>query len=135
VKQCAVLIVNRDGRATSQQQAFERIGFVVTAMAEWPPDDVIRHFEVVIILLRHMESATMMAARMRAKPHFGNRVLIAVVPATVTTAERRNAIGSGFDDVASDTRDSRVLMARVLRCLRLRPEYRCFLPDRRRPAA
>jgi hypothetical protein len=135
VKQCAVLLLNCNGRDTSHQQALERIGFLVTATAEWPGDDVISDFEVVIILVRLMESAAMMATRMRAKPHFGRRVLIAVVPAAATTGERRSAIGSGFDDVVSDTRDSRVLIARVLRSLRLRPEYRCFLPDRRRPAA
>jgi hypothetical protein len=58
-----------------------------------------------------------------------------VVPAATTQEERRGAVASGFDDVATDTRDSRILIARVLRRLRLRPEHRCFLPDRKRRAA
>ena len=45
------------------------------------------------------------------------------------------AIGGGFDDAVSESRDGRQLVARVLRCLRSRPEYRCFLPDRKRRAA
>jgi DNA-binding response OmpR family regulator len=135
VKQCAVLIITCDARVTSHRRALERSGFRVTTTAEWPADAIIRDFHVVIVLVRGVESATMMAARMRAKPHFGQRVLIAVVPGEPTAADRRTAIGSGFDDVASDARDSRALVARVVQFLRLRPEYRCFLPDRKRPAA
>ena len=41
---------------------------------EWPDDDMVKVFEVVIVLLRHMEKVAMLAARMRAKPHFGPRV-------------------------------------------------------------
>jgi DNA-binding response OmpR family regulator len=135
VKQCAVLLVNSSGRETSHHQALERLGFQVTATTDWPADTLIRSFEVVIVILRHMGNASMLAARLRAKPHFGQRVLIAVVPATAPSEERRDAIGSGFDDVASDSDDSRALIARVLRSLRRRPEFRCFLPDRKRRAA
>ena len=135
MKQCAALIVDCDIRNTSPHRALERLGFRVTTTAEWPGDDMIRDVEVVIVRVRHIESATMLAARMRAKPYFGHRVLIAVVPAAATPDQRRIAIDSGFDDLASDSRDSRGLIARVLRSLRRRPEYRCFLPDRKRRAA
>jgi hypothetical protein len=134
VKQCSILIVNC-GAETSHRQALERIGFHVSETCEWPADDLITAFEVVIVLLRHMQTAGMLAARMRAKPHFGHRVLIAVVPSTASTDERRSAVGSGFDDAVGESRDSRLLIARILRRLRLRPEYRCFLPDRKRRAA
>ena len=135
MKQCAVLLVDCSGIQTSHPRALERVGFRVTVTSEWPDNDVIRSFEVVIVVLRHMAHASMLAARMRAKPHFGHRVLLAVVPPASTPGERRDAIGSGFDDVATDSADSRILIARVLQCLRRRPEYRCFLPDRKRRAA
>jgi DNA-binding response OmpR family regulator len=134
VKQCSILIVN-SGTETSHHQALERIGFKVSETSEWPDDDMIPAFEVVIVLLRNMQTAGMLAARMRAKPHFGHRVLIAVVPATASDDERRSAVGNGFDDVVGDSRDSRQLIARIFRRLRLRPEHRCFLPDRKRRAA
>lgn len=134
MKQCSILIVN-SGTDTSHRQALQRIGFKVSETSEWPDDDMIPAFEVVIVLLRNMQTANMLAARMRAKPHFGHRVLIAVVPATASDDERRSAVGNGFDDVVGDSRDSRQLIARIFRRLRLRPEHRCFLPDRKRRAA
>jgi hypothetical protein len=76
----------------------------------------------------------MLAARMRAKPRFGRRILIAIAPA-VSAVERRTAIGAGFDDVIAESGGARVLIARILRILRSRPEHRCFLPELRRPAA
>jgi hypothetical protein len=134
VKQCSVLIVNC-GAEPVHRQALERIGFHVSETFEWPDDDTIKAFEVVIVVFRHMEKVAMLATRMRAKPHFGQRVLIAVVPSTASADERRTAVGSGFDDAVIDSRDSRTLLARILRRLRSRPEHRCFLPDRRRRAA
>jgi hypothetical protein len=134
VKQCSILIVT-SGTDTSHRPALERIGFKVSETCEWPDDDMIPAFEVVIVFLRNMQTAGMLAARMRAKPHFGHRVLIAVGPATASDDERRSAVGNGFDDVVGDSRDSRQLIARIFRRLRLRPEHRCFLPDRRRRAA
>ena len=80
---------------------------------------MVKVFEVVIVLLRHMEKVAMLAARMRAKPHFGLRVLIAVVPATASADERRAAVGSGFDDAVNESRDARQLVARILRRLRV----------------
>lgn len=134
VKQCSVLVINTDGRKTPHRQALEKIGFRVIETGEWPADEMVRTFEVVIVFLRHMETVGMVAARMRAKPHFGHRVLIGVAPGTVSSEERRAATGNGFDDVVSVSRDSRVIIARILRRLRERPEHRCFLPDRRSAA-
>ena len=134
MKQCSILIVDC-GAETQYRQALERIGFHVSETCEWPDDDMIQAFEVVIVLFRQMQTVAMVAARMRAKPHFGHRVLIAVVPATASAEERRAAVGSGFDDAVSDSRDARLLVARILRRLRARPEHRCFLPDRKRRAA
>jgi hypothetical protein len=71
---------------------------------------------------------------MRVKPRFGRRILIALVP-TVTPADRRVAVGAGFDDVVSEAGGARGLIARILRVLRTRPEHRCFLPELKGRAA
>ena len=135
VKQCAVLVVNCSGREITHSQALHRRGFRVVETAEWPTDDVVTHYEVVVIVLREMDSISVVAARMRAKPRFGNRVLIAVSRMPPSAAERRLAIISGFDDSVGESHDSRILIARILQRLRARPEHRCLVPDRKRPAA
>jgi response regulator RpfG family c-di-GMP phosphodiesterase len=135
VKQCSVLIVNCDHRETAHRQALESRGFLVVETREWPDDGVVHAYEVVIVVLRHVESMGMLAARMRAKPRFGHRVLIGISPGTPTSDDRRNAIAAGFDDVIGESGDSRTLIARILQRLRARPEHRCLLPDRKRSAA
>jgi hypothetical protein len=135
VKQCSVLIVNCDHQETTHRQALESRGFLVVETREWPDDGVVHAYEVVIVVLRHMESTGMLAARMRAKPRFGHRVLIGISPGTPTSDDRRNAIAAGFDDVIAESGGSRALIARILQRLRARPEHRCLLPDRKRSAA
>jgi hypothetical protein len=135
VKQCAVLVINTGVAETPYRLPLEKVGFRVAETREWPSDEMIRPFQVVIVFLRDMETVSMLAARLRAKPHFGQRVLLAIAPNSSSTVERRAAIGSGFDDLLTASQDSRVLIARILKRLRARPEHRCFLPERRRPAA
>ncbi len=135
MKQCAVLVINTAGQLTPHRAALEKVGFRVVETADWPTDELVLGFEVVVALLHHVEAISMIGARLRAKPHFGHRVLIAVVPCSGSSDERRRAIDCGFDDLVTDTQESRVLIARVLRQLRARPEHRCFLPDLKRRAA
>jgi hypothetical protein len=135
VKQCAVLMVNCSGRETTHSQALQQRGFRVVETAEWPADDVVTQYEVVVIVLREMDIISVVANRMRAKPRFGNRVLIGVTRMTPAAAERRLAILSGFDDIVGESHDSRILIARILQRLRARPEHRCLVPERKRPAA
>jgi DNA-binding response OmpR family regulator len=135
LKRCAVLVVNCSGRETAHSQALLQRGFRVVETAEWPADDVVLEYEVVILVLREMDSVSIVAARMRAKPRFGHRVFIGVTSAPPSGAERRHAILAGFDDVVGESHDSRVLIARILKCLRSRPEHRCLLPERKRHAA
>ena len=135
MKQCSVLIVNCDHQETTHRQALENRGFLVVETREWPDDGVVHAYEVVIVVLRHVESMGMLAARMRAKPRFGHRVLIGISPGTPTSDDRRNAIAAGFDDVIAESGGSRALVARILQRLRARPEHRCLLPDRKRSAA
>jgi hypothetical protein len=135
VKQCAVLVVNCSRREITHSKALQQRGFRVVETAEWPADDVITEYEVVVVVLREMDIISVVAARMRAKPRFGNRVLIGVTRMPPSAAARRLAIVSGFDDLVGESHDSRILIARILQQLRARPEHRCLVPDRKRPAA
>jgi len=83
-----------------------------------------------VVIIAQMTGAAMLAARIRAQPRFGNRVLIGVAPLTASLIERRCAIGAGFDDVVGEDCDPRTLIARILRPLRARREYRCLLAVR-----
>jgi DNA-binding response OmpR family regulator len=134
VKQCSVLVINISGTETLYRLPLERVGFRVVETGEWPGDEI-RAFEVVIVLLRDMKNISMMAARLRAKPYFGQRVLIAVATDPPSIEERRTLIGCGFDDVLNESHEPRVVIARILKLLRARPEHRCFLPDLKRRAA
>jgi len=134
-KQCSVLVVNCTGRETAHSQSLQLRGFQVVEMAEWPADEVVLQHEIVIIVLRRMDSVSVTAARMRAKPRFGNRVLIGVTETAPSAGERRHAILAGYDDLVGESRDSRILVARVMRMLRARPEHRCLVPEKKRPAA
>lgn len=135
LKQCSILFINANGKRVNHRAELERIGFSVHETQEWPPDDLFLAAEVVIVLLSRLHNAPMIAARIRAKPHFGRRVLITVVPPATSPEDRRCAVAGGFDDVLFDSADSRTLIARILRSLRSRPEHRCFLPGRDRTAA
>jgi hypothetical protein len=132
VKQCSVLFINPGGNNLTHVQALGRAGFALHETTEWPDDQAIRDHECVVLWVPHVVSASMQAARLRAKPHFGRRVLIAIVP---DASDRRPLNAAGFDDIVAEASDSRVLVARVLRRLRERPEYRCLLPPRGRNAA
>ncbi len=135
MKQCSILVINTSGTETRYRQPLESVGFRVVETGQWPGDEMIRSFEVVLVLLRDLQNISMMAARLRAKPYFGQRVLIAVALDGSSMDDRRTLIGCGFDDVVNESHDSRVVIARILRQLRARPEHRCFLPDLKRRAA
>ena len=129
MKQCTVLFVNPDRQESAHPEAMRGMGFLVDEVTGWPDDNaMVRNYQVVIVGVREMNGAPMLAARLRAKPHFGRRLLIALVTAATSEAERRAAEASGFDDVLTDSCDSRHLTTRVLRVLRTRPELRCTLP-------
>lgn len=135
VKQCAVLVVNCSGHAITHVDALRQRGFRVDETAGWPTDEAVTRYEVVVVVLREMDIVSVVAARMRAKPRFGNRVLIGVTRMPPSAAERRLAIVSGFDDIVGEGHDPRILIARILQQLRARPEHRCLVPERKRPAA
>ena len=129
MKQCAILFVNPDRQDSGHPEALRSMGFLVEEVTEWPDDnEMVRNYHVVIVRMREVSGAPMLAARLRAKPHFGRRLLVALVAAETSHAERRAAETSGFDDVMSDCCDTRHLTTRILRVLRTRAELRCALP-------
>ena len=137
-KQCSVLMVDPEEKPSAHRKQLEALGFRVQQDRAWPEDDrAVLEYEVIIVRLPAMNGAPMLAARLRAKPQFGRRVLIALVPPSVPAAERMSARASGFDEVLSDCCEPRQLSSRILRRLRTRPEYHCVLPpgDRKRRAA
>jgi hypothetical protein len=128
VKHCAVLYVNPEVNDAFHIPYLRCLGFIVHETDDWPADDIIPDYHVVIIRLSASDAAPMLAARLRAKPHFGRRVLIALVDPETPAADRRSAEEGGFDDVLNDRCECRLLTARILRSLRARPELRCALP-------
>ena len=135
---CAVLYVDPARLDSAHPRYLRALGFVVHQIVDWPDDSrSIRDYHVVIVRVSEIERAPMLAARLRAKPHFGRRLLVALVGDDAPVPERRAAEASGFDDVVSQGCESRELTARLLRGLRARPELRCVLPPslNRRSAA
>ena len=129
MKQCTVLFVNPDRQESAHPPAMRGMGFLVDEVTEWPDDnDIVRSYHVVIVHVRATNAAPMLAARLRAKPHFGRRLLVALVSVDTPQTDRRAAEAGGFDDVMNDCSDSRHLTTRILRGLRTRPELRCVLP-------
>jgi hypothetical protein len=110
------------------QAALSRLGFAVTHTREWPDVRAIERVEAVVLYIRHLSQLGMLVARLRAKPRFDRRVLLAVVPQETSAAERQSALAAGVDAVVDERCDARVMAARILRALKQRPEFRCTLP-------
>ena len=113
------------------------LGFQVDESTELPPNEAFAAYHAVIVRPAAYCDLPMLAARLRAKPHFGRRVLVALVPDQLGERDKREAVLSGFDQTLSDGCGARDMAATVLRLLRPYPEYRCLLrlPGRRRRAA
>ena len=126
MKQCAVLFINPVRERTPHPSAMRALGFIVHEITEWPTDDAaVRDYHVVVVLVKNVIAAPMLAARLRAKPHADRRLLVALVPASTLLADRRSAEASGFDEVLNDGCAGRHLTTRILRGIRARPELRC----------
>ena len=132
-KQCSVLCLNPTEARWPHRALLEASGFRVTELREWPEDEnAVLAYEVFIVRVRSADGAPMLAARLRAKPRFGRRVLVAIVPESVALEDRQSARASGFDEVLTEGCEGRELVARILRRLRTRPEYQCVLPPAHR---
>jgi hypothetical protein len=112
------------------------LGFVVEERSQIPSAEELTGYHAIVVRACSTP-LTSIGARVRAKPHFGRRVLIALVREDMAERERREATMSGFDLVVSECCTARDIASHVLRLLRGYPEYRCLLrtPNGRRKAA
>lgn len=136
--QCSILYINTCEFSDTQTSALRALGFDVVEVGDVPARDSLARHHGVIVRMRNGKRLTSVAARLRSAPLFGRRVLIALVPSTVTVAERRDAVHSGFDVVLPEQCSARDLAAAILSLLRKYPEHRCLLrshKQRRRVAA
>jgi len=140
VDQCSILYVAPDRDPHTEEThvtALKGLGFSVDAADDLPPTEVLTRYHAVVVRVANGCNLPVLGARLRAKPHFGRRVLIALVRPVFTERQRRDATASGVDAVLADTCPARDLAAHILRGLRPFPEYRCLLrsPQGRRKAA
>jgi DNA-binding response OmpR family regulator len=134
--QCSVLYLNPCCRGGTQAAALRSLGFAVMELDDLPMAERLVTFHAVVCRARAQHSLPTIAARLRAKPHFGRRVLIALAPPERSERDRREAVDAGFDCVLPDCCSPRQLAAAIIRYLRPYPEYRCLLkPKGRRKAA
>ncbi len=136
--QCSILYVAplsnfEEARAVGLRS----LGFKVETSEDMPASETVARYHAVIVRAGDERDLPMLAARLRAKRHFGRRVLVALVPDGMPARHRRDVVLSGFDHTLPDTCGARDLAATVLRLLRPYPEYRCLLrlPGGRRKAA
>jgi hypothetical protein len=130
-KQCSVLYITPTQRPTEHTCVLLRLGFVVRQISAWPEDDrASLDFEAVVVHVQDWKSLPEIAARLRAKPKFGRRILLALTAPDTPASVRRDAKASGFDDVLSETADGKAVAAHILKALRQRPEFRCGIPRR-----
>jgi hypothetical protein len=137
VDQCSILYIQpgtRDDR--THVIALRELGFSVDVVDDVPSAEAFAPYHAVLVRVHDCDLAVV-GTRLRAKPRFGRRVLIALVPDSCTERQRRDAAMSGFDLTLPTTCTPRDLAAHILHRLRAFPEYRCLLrtPKGRRKAA
>jgi hypothetical protein len=138
VDKCAILYIDPRARAANPHvRALRSLGFSVDVAADIPAADVCTRYHVVAVRTYVGCHLANLGMRMRAKPRFGRRVLIALADGTVSDAALRDATANGFDLVLPALCTARDLAAHILRKLRGFPEFRCLLraPNGRRKAA
>jgi hypothetical protein len=136
--QCAILFVGPASMSEeTRASALRTLGFRVDVLDDLPGGEGLSQYHAVIVRTRQDRDLPILAMRLRAKRHFGRRVLLALVPDGMTDRDKREAVLSGFDHTLPATCGARDLAATILRLLRPYPEYRCLLrqPGRRRRAA
>ncbi len=135
--QCSILYIRPDAQGMAHVDGLRGLGFSVDVADDLPTAQVLSAYHAVVVRVAPPVHLPGLGARLRAKPHFGRRVLVVLVPDVTRERERREATASGFDVALPDCCTARDLAAHILRSLRPMPEYRCLLlgPLRRRSAA
>jgi hypothetical protein len=135
---CSILYINAAGFNDTQANALRALGFYVVETDDVPARDTLAKYHAVIVRMTQGAPLTSVAVRLRAAPLFGRRVLIALVPASVSARERRDGVDCGFNLVLPEQCSARDLAAAILTLLRRYPEHHCVLrshSNRRRAAA
>lgn len=137
VKQCGILFMGRCGSDEGRVAALRSLGFRVDESEHLPTPEGLSEYHAFIVRAFSGVSLPMIGARLRAKPQFGRRILMALMADDVLERDSREARLSGFDETLSSTCSARDIAAHILRLLRGYPEYRCLLraPNGRRKAA
>jgi hypothetical protein len=137
VDQCSVLYIKPGPPEETHVKALRALGFSVDVVGDLPPAEGFTPYHAVLVRVGDHSNLPSLGARLRAKPRFGRRVLIALVPDSMSHGHRRDAANSGFDVTLLEGCSPRDLAATILRGLRPYPEYRCLLrtPNGRRKAA
>jgi hypothetical protein len=137
VKQCGILFIGLCDSDAGRLTALRSLGFRVGESEHLPSTDELSHFQAVVVRALPGCPLPMVGTRLRAKPQFGRRALIALTVDGVSDRDKREAKMSGFDQTLADTCTARDIAAHILRLLRPFPEFRCLLraPNGRRKAA
>ena len=137
MNQCSVLYITPAPADDSHVLTLRSLGFSVDVVPDLPASELLARYHAIVVSAFPGCDLPSLGARLRAKPRFGRRVLIALVPETVNERQRRDAQASGFDLALPARCSPRDLAANILRGLRPFPEYRCLLrsPKGRRKAA
>ncbi len=113
------------------------LGFHVDQRDDLPANEGLTSYHAVILRPGAACDLPMLAARLRAKPRFGRRILMALVTQPVVLRDQRDALLAGFDATMAEDCGARDMAAMILKLLRPYPELRCLLrsPGGRRKAA
>jgi hypothetical protein len=135
--QCSILYLKPGPVQQTHAGALRALGFRVDEFDDFPSNEAFARYHAVVVRPAAQQNLPVLATRLRAKPRFGRRVLLALVPDATGVRHKREAVMSGFDYTLPDSCGARDLAATILRLLRPYPEYRCLLrwPGGRRKAA
>ncbi|MGH9408189.1 MAG: hypothetical protein ACRD1V_01895 [Vicinamibacterales bacterium] len=114
-------------KTTDHPAQLRAIGFLVKEMCELPTSSELTGHHVVIVNAANPAMLPMLATRLRAKPHFGRRLLLALVPTSSSDHAKRDGLACGFDRVLPQSITGRALAAAIIERLRAVPEFRCLL--------
>lgn len=135
--ECGILFLGGGGKHRARMEALRSLGFRVDESADLPAAEMLGGYHAVIVRARDAKALPTIGTRLRGRPHFGRRALLALVSDDAGKRECRDAQMCGFDEVLTESCGARDIAASVLRLLRGYPEYRCLLrtPKGRRKAA
>jgi hypothetical protein len=137
MNQCGILFIGPSGGDGARIASLRSLGFRVDESREFPSTEELQGYQALVVRAHPDWSLPVIGTRLRAKPMFGRRVLMALVSDRVSDRDKRDATMSGFDLTLPDGCSPRDIAAHILRLLRAYPEYRCLLraPNGRRKAA